>query len=101
MAKRQDPPSFRAKRGSGTIEQIGGRWWWQRSRTVTNPDGTRARKRWREGPFPTRKAAEAARRAATPVSDEYARRLTWDETSRVVACEQDLVSRFRAQLRGG
>jgi integrase len=79
MAARRNPPSFRAERGSGTIEQIGGRWWWQRSRTIANPDGSKTRKRWREGPFLTRDAAEAARRGASPVTDVYAERLTWDE----------------------
>lgn len=70
--------AFRAPRGSGTIEQIGGRWWWQRSRTLTEADGTKSRKRWREGPYPTRKAAEAARRSSPRATDQYARRLTWD-----------------------
>jgi len=76
-AKRSD--RFRSERGGGTVVTIGGRWWIQRSRTITLPNGKKQRKRWREGPFPTEKAAQAAQRSLTPVSDLHAQRVTWDE----------------------
>ena len=76
-AKRSD--RFRSERGSGTIVSIGGRWYIQRSRTITLPSGDKGRKRWREGPFPSEKAARAAQGSLSPISDLHAQRFTWDE----------------------
>lgn len=76
-AKRSGP--FRASRGGGTVVQIGERWWIQRSRTITLPDGEKQRKRWREGPYPTEAAAQAAQRSLSPISDLDAQRVTWAE----------------------
>lgn len=70
---------FRSERGGGTVVEIGGRWWIQRSRTITLANGKKQRKRWREGPYRTEDAAKAAQRALAPVSDLHAQRLTWDE----------------------
>jgi len=76
-AKRSE--RFRSERGGGSVVNIGGRWWIQRSRTITLPNGRKQRKRWREGPFRTKADAQAAQRSLAPVSDLNAQRITWDE----------------------
>ncbi len=70
-------PSARARghRGKGTVEERDGKWWWRRS----GNDSKGVRRRWREGPFESKAAAEAERDRLGNATNVDAETVTWQQ----------------------